>query len=206
MSKRNGSLYPIIVRRMPGQIPVAQLGRDVDIALVNPHGPEPRIFHRSDIEAFGLEPFHAYARARTNLATLFRSGAIRGKYVSGPAGSRIIVLRHSLAPSCIVMPNLWAWARKELGHDELCGAIPRRDALVMFSDEGREHREEIQASLGGAFVREMLTTEIFAIDESGVHRYRDSEGAVRLFTDPTIVMDGPTLDRALQLTRDLELA
>ena len=201
--KARASLYPIIVRRTAGQIPVAELGRDVDIALVHARGSFPRIYYRPDLEAFGIDPFDAYVGARENLASLFRSGDIRAKYASGPAGVRTLVLRHSLAPSCIVMPGLWAWAQRELGQSALCASIPRRDALIMFTDEGPEYRDEIRAALGGAFVREMLTTQIFAVDECGVRAFAEANGAVPFFTDPTIVMDGPTLDKALQLTRDL---
>jgi hypothetical protein len=203
MSKTRGTLYPVIVRRTPDQIPVAELGRDVDIALVQSHGAFPRVYYRDDLEAFKVDPFDAYVGARENIAALFRSGAIRGKYAAGPAGSRIVVLRHALAPSCIVMPGLWAWARRELRHDVLCASIPRRDGLIIFADQGPEYRRDIQTRLGGAFVREMLTTEIFGIDEGGVHAFPDSESTIPFFGEPTIVMDGPTLDAALQLTRDL---
>jgi hypothetical protein len=202
MPSAKASLFPLIVRRSAGHA-VADLGRDVSVALVNGRARAPRTYFRADLEAFGVDPAAAYLDARENIAALFRSGIIRGRHLSGPAGSRVLAVRHPLAASCIVMPGLWQWARQELGHDALCASIPLRDALVIFADEGPSYREEIRAQLAGPFAHKMLTTEIFGLDACGVRAFDEPYEEIPVICDTTVVMDGPTLDSALQRLHDL---
>ncbi|MBX3187724.1 MAG: hypothetical protein KF819_11940 [Labilithrix sp.] len=143
--------------------PVAPLGRELAVALVDGRADRRRLYGARDLDALGLSPREAYAVACRNLSAIFRAG-LDGRRVAGPRATKILVLQHALAASFLLLPNLARWARRLLDTREptLGASIPRHDMLVLYPDLGSHFREEIAGELAPR--ADPLTTEVFFLD------------------------------------------
>jgi hypothetical protein len=104
-----------------------------------------------DLRASKLDHRQAWRLALENLTRAAERGKIHTAAFDGDEKKARLILwgGHWLAATAALLPGLWDMSSRTLKSDRLVAAIPHRDALVIFSDEGGESRKKT-----AAFVRE----------------------------------------------------
>ncbi len=130
---------------------IRPLGHDVQVMLMHDLGALYGNVQPEEIEAAGLTFSQAHALALDNLQKLAESGAMSQHLMfvnlaavpadfldSEAAGSWqgqvpfVLWTGHPLAASCLLIPNLYSWAQKQLGSDDILASIPQRENLLLF--------------------------------------------------------------------------
>ena len=110
------------------------------------------------------------AEARAELASTLRAGGVGIACVAGPRGRPALVLGpEPLAASCLLLPDLAAFAAEYVGRGRVVAAVPRRTALFVFAaGDAAYHREALLAfARGDGASSDGLADGLFALEADG---------------------------------------
>jgi hypothetical protein len=124
-----------------------------------------------------MTPEQAHARAIENLELLAQEQAIKMVLIpDGPSGKPFVLVGgHWAAATSILLPGLGQLVEGPLGSSDVLISIPHRDAMLVFSNGDRAHRDALRAT-----VREKesdgdkpLTFELFTLTSDGVRAFEE---------------------------------
>jgi hypothetical protein len=148
----------------------AALGHGLYLAVAEDFDGVARVHLLSDLSALG-SPETVLRTARGNLAKAVEDQRVTIQCFEGPRGLPAIVFgREWLAASCLVLPDLHAFARRHLGDGPLCASIPHRETMLVFRQEDAAYRAEMKALIAEneAGAPKPLTPELFTLRADGV--------------------------------------
>jgi hypothetical protein len=164
-------VYPYLVpaaylenRKSDAPMPRA-LGHGVYLAFAEDFDGAARIHFPEDVASLG-EPQTVIELARRNLARAAGEQKVTIRGFDGPRKLPVMVFgREWLAASCLLLPNLHAFAARFLGDGPMCASIPHRDAMLVFRQGDAAYRDEMRAFIAAneADGRKPLTSGLFAI-------------------------------------------
>ncbi|HLX64332.1 MAG TPA: hypothetical protein VKX17_23870 [Planctomycetota bacterium] len=115
----------------------------------------------------GMSIDEAHQKAVLNLQKLATDeSAIQKTAHKAPDGTQFVVWgSHWLAASCLVLPNLFSWARKTLGTDEILASVPERETMVLFPQKDRATRDRMRQLIAHVEKdpKKPITWELFSI-------------------------------------------
>ena len=125
-----------------------------------------------DLLRLGMTPQQAHERAIQNLETLAKAQLIKmAVFPNGPSGKPFVLVGgHWAAATSILLPGLKRLVEKPLGTSDILVSIPHREAMLLFPNGDRQHRDAIRSLVkekeGGG--QKPLTFKLFMLGNEGV--------------------------------------
>jgi hypothetical protein len=141
------------------------LGHGLYVALAEDFDGAARVHLAEALTSLG-PPEALLGIAASNLRRALSEQRVGIGRFAGPRGLPVVHFGPEwLAASCLLLPDLHAFASAQLGDGPLCASVPHRDAMLIFRDEDAAYRREMQALIAEneAGARKPLTAELFAV-------------------------------------------
>jgi hypothetical protein len=147
------------------------IGHDIYLALAEDFEGAAAIHYPERLGALG-DRAAVVALAQANLARAAGERKVTIRGFEGPRGQLVMLFGFEwLAASCLLLPDLHAFAARTLGGEgPFCAAIPHREAMFVFRDLDASYRQEMRAFIAQneKDARKPLTGELFAVTPAGI--------------------------------------
>jgi hypothetical protein len=169
-------LYPYLVpegyleSRPPTASKPRALGHGLYLALAEDFDGAARVHFPAELPSLGT-PEAIVKIAGSNLVRAVREQRVTIQGFQGPRGLPAIIFGPQwLAASCLLLPDLHAFAGRHLGQGPLCAAVPHRNTMLVFREEDATYRAEMKALIAKneAGAPKPLTSELFVVRADGI--------------------------------------
>jgi hypothetical protein len=125
-----------------------------------------------DLARMNMTADQAHQRALQNLELLAGTNVVKFTvFPDGPSGQPLVLVGgHWAAATSILLPGLKGLVEGALGTSDILISIPHREAMLLFPQGDRVHRDALRAMVKEkeSDGRKPLTFELFALGDEGV--------------------------------------